>query len=350
MEFDDDIIDQEEQESPEVSIDDSIDAEFERITSEQQEPDQTASIARDERGRFAPKPAESEAADDTKPPADPPLSAPSPTSAAPNPAESQPTSYKPSSWKPEELGEWDKAPPSVRAAVERREKEINAYMQQSAPLRQAGEQIFQIAQPYLPALQSVGTDPIRAFHESLQVFNTLKTGTPEQRTAMVYRIAQQYGVPLGQQQDDAQTPSYADPMLTATQQDVQALKTSLAQMQYQEQQREQQRTLSEISAFANGKPHFDAVRSVMGGLMQSGQAATLQDAYDLAIWAVPEVRAKVMAEQEAQRKAEAAKAVQAAKTASSVNVSRRGAPAASAGKPKTIDQGLEAKLDELWSA
>ena len=42
-------------------------------------------------------------------------------------------------------------------------------------------------------------------------------------------------------------------------------------------------------------PHFEDVKSVMGQLLSSGIAQTIEDAYDKAVWMVPEVQAKMIA-------------------------------------------------------
>ena len=66
----------------------------------------------------------------------------------------------------------------------------------------------------------------------------------------------------------------------------------------------QQQMFAEIAQFRDavdedGKtkhPHFDAVYPVMGGLLQSGRAKDLDDAYTQAVWAIPEYRDSVIEE------------------------------------------------------
>lgn len=72
---------------------------------------------------------------------------------------------------------------------------------------------------------------------------------------------------------------------------------------------------SQIQAFASdaAHPYFNDVRSEMGALMNAGRAKTMQEAYDMAVWAHPEVRKSLLDDQrkrdaeEAQVKAEAAR-------------------------------------------
>jgi hypothetical protein len=62
----------------------------------------------------------------------------------------------------------------------------------------------------------------------------------------------------------------------------------------------------------------------MASLLRSGICQTLAEAYERAIWSVPEVRAKVVAEQQQSSAKAAADRAAEAKKAASVNVQRRG--------------------------
>jgi septal ring-binding cell division protein DamX len=79
----------------------------------------------------------------------------------------------------------------------------------------------------------------------------------------------------------------------------------------------------------------------MAGLMNSGAAETMQEAYDRAVYADPTIRQAILAEEatkaEAKRKEEEAKRVQAAKKAAGVNV--KSSPG-QANAPRTMDDEL----------
>lgn len=64
----------------------------------------------------------------------------------------------------------------------------------------------------------------------------------------------------------------------------------------------------ELSTFSADKPHFEKVRVRMAEILttasQFGRPIGLQEAYDEAVWGMPELRSEIMQEQEARRQAE----------------------------------------------
>ncbi|NBW77325.1 MAG: hypothetical protein EBR34_16255, partial [Sphingomonadaceae bacterium] len=96
----------------------------------------------------------------------------------------------------------------------------------------------------------------------------------------------------------------------------------------------------------------EAVRVHMGALMQQGLAKDMEDAYQQAIWANPQVREKVLAEQtaaadakrlaEAKAKAEAGRKVQAVRGAPPVSNGVQGASG-----NRSIRQEIEAAIAAL---
>ncbi len=70
------------------------------------------------------------------------------------------------------------------------------------------------------------------------------------------------------------------------------LRNQVQQLVLQQTQGAQTQVMSEIQAFAAdpAHPYFNDVREHMGALMKAGKAGNLQEAYDMATWAVPSVR------------------------------------------------------------
>src|SRR6185437_12722421 len=90
-------------------------------------------------------------------------------------------------------------------------------------------------------------------------------------------------------------------------------------LQQQEQQRKQQaeqaeltRQIEEFSSSPN-RPHFESVRDDMSKLLQAGYAESLDDAYDKAVWARPDIRSTLLKDEEAERIQEQAKVAETAK-------------------------------------
>ncbi len=148
-------------------------------------------------------------------------------------------------------------------------------------------------------------------------------------------FAQQHGVDLSTLTQPAGTPAApVDPHIARLSQTVDTLHTHI-------RQQDDARLASVIAEFSEAKdasgkplrPHFDAVRGAMAKLMQSGIAASLDDAYDMAtrmdkaVWA--QIEADKEAAREAAAQAKAAKAAAEARKAASVNVKPVGAVAGS---------------------
>jgi hypothetical protein len=81
-------------------------------------------------------------------------------------------------------------------------------------------------------------------------------------------------------------------------------------------------------------------------VIQSSGLQGLQEAYDKAIWMVPEVRDKLLAKQDQERRAKEAEQAAAARKAAAANVRPRGTPPA-AQKPGSMEDTIRATYREL---
>ena len=181
-------------------------------------------------------------------------------------------------------------------------------------------------------------------------------GTPDRKGQVLLHLAQQYGIDIStlaapRHREESQQQSAANvPDLSPVLQRVASVEQQLvAQRQEVERQLSEQAN-QEVQRFASNpeRKHFAAVQGVMAQLVASGQANTLDDAYDKAIWMVPDVRALVLSEQDAKRQADEAARAAAARKASATNVNRRGTPPV-AQKAGSMDDTIRAKWRELQS-
>jgi hypothetical protein len=223
------------------------------------------------------------------------------------------------------------APEAVRNAFIRRSEEMHKGLETYREKAQIGERMLQSLQPFMPTIQALGVDPGEATARLFNVEHTLRFGNQQQKLAMIHQVMSEYGI----NPDDAYTYTQnapaapqADPQVAQLYQYVQQLEQKQTQLLNQQQQREMETLNSEISRFSADKPHFDSVRNEMAALLQAGIATDLQSAYEQAIYANPQVRAQVLAaqqaEQEEKRKQESNVKAQAAKKSASVNVPRKG--------------------------
>jgi hypothetical protein len=265
-----------------------------------------ADRARDEHGRFVKKAAEAagEAAQ-----------AQDPTKAVQQPAVEQTQLQAPQTrvigpppgWSIAAKAEFDKLSPAIKEAVAKREEEVSngfakmqaykgmePYVEQAA---RAGTTVSRIMENFMNAEKLLATDFVSGVQSLCQHFNV-------NPAALVNALS-------GQLQGGHQPPQPQNPVLN----ELNALKSRIAQFEQEREQQAYSGINAEISAFS-AKPenkYFENVKQTMAKLLNAEAATTLQDAYDQACWAHPEIRALLINEQaetkaaEAQRKASEAR-------------------------------------------
>lgn len=295
---------------------------------------------RDQRGRFAPK-TQPEAS--TTDPAVDPSAAPAEPAAptTPETPEAVPAVEAPQHWAPQDKELFGKlAPEGQKFLLDRHkamEGDYTRKMQVIAPLHKSVEH-------WTPYLQQFGPDatPENVFNHLISAEHKMRTGTPAEKLALLQDWARAYDIPLGQAAQPA-VDEYVDPQVAALNQklaQLEAWKNSREQReeQYQRQQQQQEHSklVSTLEAFVAEKteagtpahPHYEAVRATMGALMSGGQADDLKTAYDMAVWARPDLRQQlVAAQQEAAVRKSAEEAKAKAQKASTAAASITGTPA-----------------------
>lgn len=153
-------------------------------------------------------------------------------------------------------------------------------------------------------------------------------------------FAQQRGIslPNGQHEGQAQPESNAIRELQGRINDLQGTIQNQQTASYQ----------SQIDEFANNPahPYFQDVRVAMGALIQSGQAETLADAYEQAIWANPAIRAKLEAEAAEQRASVEQERANKAKAAKTI----KGTPGTTTVSPDEPAGSVREELERAFSS
>ena len=195
----------------------------------------------------------------------------------------------------------------------------------------------EIMQPFKGDFERAGMDDVGAVRQLLAAHDYLRKDPAN----AINWLASQYGVDIGAiGNDPALEDEFADPQVKALQQQVAQLTGFIQNQQTQQQSHEQASTQSFIDQFAQetdasgnpAHPHFETVRSVMGSLISSGNATDLKSAYDMAVYANPELRQeelKRVAAKQSQAKVKT-EAVQKAKKAQRSKVRGSATPAAQA--------------------
>jgi hypothetical protein len=260
---------------------------------------------RDEKGRFASKPAD-----------------PTPTEAAPQqqaqpkPAE-KPADYipPPAHWADaEKTINWQRLPKPVQQAIAKREADISE-------MERGFSGVAQVLAPRAQRLAATYGTP----EQGLNTLFQLSDYAERDPYGFVGFFMQQRGLDprrLFQQPSGQQPPQGAAPVNATGQQgpDYQTLLQRLHALESQQSQASEQAYLDQIEAFARdpNRPHFNAVRNEMAALLQSKAAATLEEAYEKATWANPMIRQELQSKEierlEAERKAKADAARKAQQT------------------------------------
>jgi hypothetical protein len=263
------------------------------------------------------------------------------------PAEEKPNrpTLAPNSFSAAAKAEWEKVPASVQAEIARREADIHREFTRQDGERQFAKAMKTVIDPYMPLISQQGGNPMAVVKNMLETSRVLFAGDPATKTQAIRQLIQQVGI--DPQALFTEQP-HVDPTLQTLQQKVAAFEEQQRQQQYMAQQQQQAQTQSMIDAFAADPKnvHFEHVKGHMAALLQAGQAKDLQDAYDQAVWARPDIRSTLLTEQQ-----KAAEAQRAAEMKAKADAARRaaGSVVGSPGIGQSIDPkaGMRSLRDEL---
>jgi len=270
----------------------------------------------------------------------------------------------PTTWTAEAKSKYSDLPSWAKKEVHKREEDV---LRGITNLKQQGEfasRIEKTISPYQALLSSKGVQPEQAVSAMLNTFYTLETASPQQKAALIKDLATRYNADMSVFSQEA------DPKQQELSRYIAPLEQQVRQLQQviqTQQQSGQQAALNqanvEIEEFAtamdeSGKakhPYFSNVSDIMVSFIESGRATTLKDAYDLAVWSEPSVRALLLSEQtkqaEAKRKEEDRKRLEKSRKANKPNIDRRGSHETTKGKPKgSIVDTLNDTFDELMAS
>jgi hypothetical protein len=251
----------------------------------------------------------------------------------------QPAIDAPISWTAEQKAKWASLPPDTQAYIAQRDKESHEAISRAGQQIKAFEPIGKVIEQFSHVFQKNGLQPHDGIARMMAVNEMLENDAP----TAIREIAKAYGVNLqGEAAPDATPESQRIADLEAR---LAKTESHLTAQQRQQLDAENKALAREIADFANDpknpRPHFESVRKVMAGLMQSGAAETMQEAYERAIYADPTIRQSLQVDAqkaaEDKRKADEAKRVSEAKKAAGVNV--KSSPG-QASKARTLDDDL----------
>lgn len=284
---------------------------------------------RDDKGRFAPKEKSPEpvAAQQTAP------------EQVQQPLEQKPRwSSRPQAWKKEMDPHWSTLPEPVQQYIFEREGDVRRGIDKYRSSADQWQKFEEVLKPHQRTFQQMGVSPIQATQYLLNADAKLRYSPPQEKARYFSELAREYGIDLSQV---TQLPA-APPEYQLMQQELNRLR----QLQTRVEQERTQSLQSEIEAFAEQHEHMEAVRPAMAVLLQNGQAKDLQDAYEKAIWADPEIRQRLLEKQVAEKAKEVQdQSLRSRQQKASVSV-KGSSPAA--GSSKGPKDSLRAEIESAW--
>lgn len=226
----------------------------------------------------------------------------------------------PASLSKEAKAEWAKTPASVRASFIKREQDVERGVND---LKKRYADIDQALAPRMQAIRQNGHTPAAAVNQLFAWMEALQSNPQQAFPALAQSFkfdlrklipaaaapgaAPAAGVTpaVGEQPEGAVPPAvqqYIDGLKQEMEQKFGGLRNDFTTQMHNQSMEKTQQTLD---VWSNGKPYFEEVRQMMAHLIGSNAvaplpngAADLDKAYDMALYALPDVRAKVLAEQE----------------------------------------------------
>lgn len=204
-----------------------------------------------------------------------------------------PALQRPSTWKKEYLPIWDKLTSGQQLTNEEAIKLAEYSNQREAEYKRGvstykteadnARTLIQAIEPFMPELQANNIHPATWINNLGRAHYLLAKGSPEQKVQMFTKLAQDYGIQLGQ--NGIESPQY-DPNVNALLEQINTLKSEIGSVKGWKEQEEQQRLMSEINRVAQNTekfPYFDEVREDMAQLLERGLANDLETAYARAV-------------------------------------------------------------------
>lgn len=334
---------------------------------------------RDTLGRFAAKDVEPGEAEPRAPSPEKPITEAQPK--APDPAPAGSSNQAPEHWSAEVKADFDKLPPEGKAILLKRHAEMEAdYTRKS----QAASGAVQFSNTLAPvfndpdisrSMRENGLTPVQAIQTWAEVQKRALNPDVRERVSLLVDLSQRMGLdparlfataspqPVpGLRPEDQNDPAirYFADHLGRTTSEIQTLRNELQQMRQAERQQREDESLKATrwgidqfaaEAGADGRPlrpYFDAVLEDVIELFKANPERDLQDAYERAIWANPQVRAHMLTQQ--QQVHQSQNAVERAKLAARGNTRGMTSPVSKPTAQKgngSLRDTLESSADEV---
>jgi hypothetical protein len=236
----------------------------------------------------------------------------------------------PNRWSADDKEVFAILPREAQEVVAKREAERESYFTQQTQEMAASKRLYdsieQIVAPRRQNWSIQGMNEVTAINQILEASDW----AGRDPVGFIRWVAQNNQLDLSSLEDMERDGEYPDPGIQQANARVMDLENRLNQRDQEAQLQQKQRDAEVVDSFESETdeygnpthPYFSEVSDMMWSLMSSGSAPTLQDAYDSAVWSVPNVRKKIQSAERSEektkntnrRKKEAAEAKKATRT------------------------------------
>lgn len=203
----------------------------------------------------------------------------------------------PKSWPKEMHEHWGTTPRQVQEYWSTREKQMLDGLEQYKSQAQLAKEFQDNLTPFQNTLKQLNISPVQAFKSLLTADHNLRYSNQQQKVELAKTFLKNYGIDLGALTGQANgQPAQTDPQIQQISEKMQQLESALVAQQQAALQEARTKATKEVDLFASdtqAHPYFDEVADDIAVYVQQGKS--LQDAYDIAVWANPVTRAKEQA-------------------------------------------------------
>lgn len=286
-----------------------------------------------------------------------------------------PQTAAPEAFSKEAKAEWAKTPANVQSAILKREADVQKGVDE---LKAKYKDIDTVLAPHMQAIRQNGHSPAQAVNQLFSWFQALSVNPDVAFPALAKSFGHDITKFVGAKPADTQQPQPqpTDPQTTPDWQkylDDQMKKVQetvgqeLTGFKTYFQQQNEAKTNEVLFNWSKDKPHFEEVRQLMAQFIQSGAVplknnqVDLDGAYEMALYANPEVRAKLLAEKDAAaekarrdraaaiKKKQEEEALKARRAGANIGGGAPGDAAPTGGKPKGRGKSVRESLLESLS-
>jgi hypothetical protein len=260
-------------------------------------------------------------------------------------------SKAPQSWKPAMREQFTKLAPELQQEIIRRETEISRGLSEAAASRKFHGEFSQVIRPFEALIAGSGVHPLKAVQNLMSTAATLQTGTAVQKAGTIANIIRTYGVDIPTldkllagvkptpQPNGGMDEAAIQRMIDARMQNHPVITAQTRQQQEQQRQLVESATQTMEQFAADEKnEYFEDLREDMADLLDMaanrGRQMSIQEAYDRAASAHPEI-SKLVAKKQAVERAKAGRG--------NVDRARRAASSQGQGTPANVRGGGGAK-------